>query len=162
MITENKNIYSQEELKQLQYLFTKQLPWYFSEHQVLDKDTNYYFFHHFFSNGRIESPFFEVLDPILKILKPYAIINIRANLVTNRFKPIYSAFHTDKFNNEKLHHRTSIFYVNTSNGFTEFKNGDKIMCEENKMISFDANQEHRGCSQTDTAHRIVINLNYFN
>jgi hypothetical protein len=36
-----------------------------------------------------------------------------------------------------------------------------IKSEENKVIIFDSNIEHRSVIQTDTDRRLILNLNYF-
>jgi hypothetical protein len=57
---------------------------------------------------------------------------------------------------------TSIFYVNSNDGYTIFKKNKKIIkSEENKFISFKSNLEHAGTTCTDENCRIVINFNYF-
>ena len=56
---------------------------------------------------------------------------------------------------------TSIFYMNTNNGYTEFENGAKVESVENRMVVFPAEMKHRGTSCTDKKIRVVINFNYF-
>ena len=56
---------------------------------------------------------------------------------------------------------TSIFYINTNNGYTKFKDGTKVESIANRMITFPANMEHCGTSCTDKNIRIVINFNYY-
>ena len=56
---------------------------------------------------------------------------------------------------------TSIFYVNTNNGYTEFEDGTKIESVANRMVTFPTNLKHRGTSCTDEKIRVVINFNYF-
>ena len=56
--------------------------------------------------------------------------------------------------------KTGIFYINTCNGYTKFKNGEKIKSEKNKYVEFDSILEHTGSSCTDEKRRIVINFNY--
>ena len=57
-------------------------------------------------------------------------------------------------------HKTSIFYINTNNGWTEFANGDRVKCVENRLVTFDSNLKHQGVTCTDKKRKIVINLNY--
>ena len=56
---------------------------------------------------------------------------------------------------------TSIFYVNTNNGYTEFEDGTKVESVENRLVTFSLNMKHRGTSCTDEKTRVVINFNYF-
>ena len=56
---------------------------------------------------------------------------------------------------------TSIFYINTNDGYTKFEDGTKIESIANRMITFPANINHTGTSCTDEQTRVVINFNYF-
>ena len=56
---------------------------------------------------------------------------------------------------------TSIFYVNTNNGYTKFEDGTKVESVANRLVSFPANKKHTGTSCTDEKTRVVINFNYF-
>ena len=55
---------------------------------------------------------------------------------------------------------TAIFYLNTNNGFTEFKDGDIINSVRNRLIMFPANTSHRAVGQSDVNQRIVLNFNF--
>ena len=60
--------------------------------------------------------------------------------------------------------QAAIYYVNTNNGYTEFKDGEEVRKVEsvaNRMVFFDAELSHRGVSATDTRYRCVINFNWF-
>ena len=71
-----------------------------------------------------------------------------------------SHWHSD-FDNLKLtsKSKTAIYYVNTNNGYTVFKN-KKIKSEANKIIIFNGNTKHKVKYQTDRDTRIVINFLY--
>ena len=56
---------------------------------------------------------------------------------------------------------TSIFYMNTNNGYTKFEDGTKIESVANRLVSFPSNMKHKGSSCTDEKIRVVINFNYF-
>ena len=55
---------------------------------------------------------------------------------------------------------TGVLYMNNCNGYTKFKNGEKVLSEENKYVEFNSNLEHTGSSCTDEKRRVVINFNY--
>ena len=57
--------------------------------------------------------------------------------------------------------KTAIFYINSNNGLTLFKNGQIIESVENRMVIFNSQLEHTGTTSTDTKNRIVVNFNYF-
>jgi|DEB0MinimDraft_4_1074332.scaffolds.fasta_scaffold50362_3 hypothetical protein len=155
------NLLNKEELDFLKNIFLKEPLWIFNQEQAGEND-GCFFSHPFFKPTGVMSHHIHLLNPIINFLNPISIINIRANLLVKRSKPQYSIFHCDHMNNTKVNHKTSIFYLNTNNGYTEFKDGSKCMSEENKLITFNADQEHRAVSQTDQNYRIVINFNYFN
>jgi len=172
-----KNVLPKEDLKIIQNtLIDPKFPWYYSPRQVpevVDESNNLlikeasvdyedYFAHSFYSRTVQGSPSFNIILKLINHIKPVAIIEARANFNINKNKVWYSGWHCDFHENKKLNHNTSLFYVNTNNGYTEFKTGEKIMSEENTLITFKADNLHRACNQTDTPYRIVINLNYFN
>ena len=56
---------------------------------------------------------------------------------------------------------TAIFYVNTNNGYTIFKDSqEKVDCIENRLVTFPTDTDHCGVSCTDSKQRVVINFNY--
>ena len=60
--------------------------------------------------------------------------------------------------------KTAILYLNTCNGGTEIKIDNKIefiKAEENKILIFDSDIEHRGLVSTDADFRYILNFNYF-
>tara|TARA_R100001244_G_scaffold17272_2_gene18650 strand:+ start:339 stop:821 length:483 start_codon:yes stop_codon:yes gene_type:complete len=138
-------------------LLSDYFPWYYKPHQVLtSKKNSSYMSHHFVINGKTNSNQFFLLEPILNKLKPKKILNIRANLCLKR--PSRCDWHVDKFT-DNLTHKTAIYYVNTNNGYTEFKN-KKVKCIQNQIVIFDAYLKHRAKIQTDKDMRVVINFNY--
>ena len=107
----------------------------------------------------------EVIDPIIGKLPIKHLIRIKANLLTKTNQPRQSPYHTDfenpvteQSNFGKL--KTAIYYVNSNNGYTIFKNGAKVDSVANRMVTFDHDLEHASVTQTDTDSRVVINFNY--
>ena len=103
----------------------------------------------------IKSPVYEQIEPINELLGIKALIRIKCNMYPNTEILKEHGMHTDKENG-----KTGIFYINTCNGYTKFKNGKKIMSEENKYIEFNSKLPHTGASCTDKKPRVVINFNY--
>ena len=129
----------------------------------IDKD-NFQFVHTFYRYDSPRSSYFENLKPILEIINPISIYRIKTNSRTKTSKNEESSFHSDMdiMSEEKRKQwTTSIFYVNTNNGYTEFEDGTKIESVENRMVTFPTNLKHRGTSCTDEKIRVVINFNYF-
>ena len=61
---------------------------------------------------------------------------------------------------EILDSTTSIFYVNTCNGYTYFEDGSKVESVANRMVIFPNGTKHAGTTCSDRPGRIVINFNY--
>ena len=105
-----------------------------------------------------------------------SIWRIKANLLTKTPNIIENEFHVDmgrvykdgvEIDSSGGHKKllkqstTSIFYMNTNNGYTKFEDGTKIESVANRMVSFPTNTQHKGTSCTDQKTRVVINFNYF-
>jgi|TARA_R100000742_G_C4191000_1_gene23093 hypothetical protein len=138
-------------------LLSNNFPWYYYPFQVGQnkKDTSF-MGHIFLKDGQKNSEAMDLINPIVDKLKPKKIFNIRANLCLRR--PSQCSWHVDDFTDD-VSHTTAIYYVNTNNGYTEFKN-KKVKCMQNKIVIFDAKLKHRAKGQTDKDTRIVINFNY--
>ena len=122
------------------------------------------FVHIFYSDDVPFSPFLEKLNPMLDRIQATSLWRIKANLHTRTPNIIENKFHVDMLAvpEEKLKHwTTSIFYINTNNGYTEFEDGTKVESVANRMVTFPSNLKHRGTSCTDEKIRVVINFNYF-
>ena len=132
--------------------------WFFTNGQSYVGQPDRYMFNHVMVSIErgINSHHFEMLDPVLKKLGAYRIFRVKANLTvrTNEHEP--SGFHVDGFDNSL----TSIYYINTCNGYTEFKTGEKVKSVSNRMIIFDSELEHQGVTCTDNKRRVLINFNY--
>ena len=57
--------------------------------------------------------------------------------------------------------KTAIFYINTTNGYTEFESGVRVSSVANRVCIFNSNLNHRGVTHTEgDQQRIVVNFNY--
>jgi hypothetical protein len=168
------NSLSEEEFNKVQNLLMGlQFPWFYRPIVDYQDDENkFQFCHYFYNDQEPKSTFLEELNPILDLIKPTALIRIKANLLTKTPEIIENTFHHDisdyddenrkTIYPEKLKQlTTAIFYVNTNNGYTEFEDGTKVESIANRMITFPTNMKHLGTSCTDEKVRIVINFNYF-
>ena len=163
------NFLEQKEFDKLQVLMMgDNFAWYYKptiDHQDDVNDVNkFQFVHMFYYNFAPCSPFCEKLDPIFKIINPVSLWRIKANLLTRTPNIMEHEFHIDMsaMSVEKQKQwTTSIFYVNTNNGYTEFEDGTKVESVANRMITFPAYMKHAGTSCSDKKTRVVINFNYF-
>ncbi len=134
-------------------------PWYYRGDTEIEKG---YFTHSFYNDNQVNSGLNnECTKDIYEILKPVALIQVRANLfLSSLFNNKKSEWHTDyDYNNY-----TAILYLNTMDGGTEFKINNKIefvKAEENKIVIFKCNTLHRSILSPDVEKRYIININYF-
>ena len=128
-----------------------------------DDEDKYQFIHNFYKKYFPVSQSIEIMRSIVEIIDPISLFRIKANLLTRTPNIVENKFHVDlMMSEEKLKQwTTSIFYVNTNNGYTKFEDGTKVESIANRMVTFPANLKHTGTSCTDEKTRVVINFNYF-
>ena len=124
------------------------------------------FFRH--SEGFI-SPLSYLIKPFEDLLKVGVYVRIKANLNPKSEENCREGkFHYDhelvgsKLPDGTLTSYTAIYYVNTNNGYTLFKDGDyKVDSVGNRVAIFDSTKLHKAVRCTDEKTRVVINFNYF-
>jgi hypothetical protein len=137
---------------------------------------NEYGFHHNFwwPNQDPQNRFSDFIQPllyqILDVTNCDAFVRARADMVTWSKEDFIHPAHTDfTFPNT-----ASIFYVNESDGDTIFynvkptdvanykdlKEYDRVSPKANRLVLFDGDLLHTGCSPTKHKNRILINSNY--
>ena len=145
-------------------LFGEEFCWFFLDGIDYrgEEGSKFQFFHNFYDNKRgLNSNRYEMLDGILNKIGPNEIFRIKANLLTRTPEIVPNTFHTDIQGNwGVIPYITSILYMNTNNGYTEFEDGTKVESVANRFISFPEDTKHRGTSCTDEKIRVVINFNY--
>ena len=159
------NYLDQEKFDELQTIIMgKRIDWYYNDGIDYKENDKFQFTHLFYHVRGPHSILFEKLEIILEIINPILLWRIKANLLTKTSNIIENKFHIDmmEVSEEKVKQlTTSIFYVNTNNGYTTFEDGTKVESVANRMITFPANLKHTGTSCTDEKIRVVINFNYF-
>lgn len=137
-----------------------EFPWYFLTGKVHENDGHFQLCHNFFLSGKPQSQFLTILDPFIKKLNIGKVIRIKANITFKRNSNEESDMHTDvkRVGGEKF--KTAVFYCNTNNGSTLFKDGERVYSKENRVVIFDGDTLHCGVSCTDKDRRVVINFNY--
>ena len=158
----------QKEFDELQTLMmSSNFAWFYNDgidykNEITDK---FQFTHIFYRHDSPHSELHVQLKFILEKLNPISIYQIKANLLTKTPNIIENTFHSDLENilpeEKQKQWTTSIFYVNTNNGYTKFEDGTKVESIANRMITFPTNMKHTGTSCTDENTRVVINFNYF-
>ena len=168
------NFLTQKEFDKLQTLMMgDQIPWFFNDRIDYEGQENKFkFYHIFYTDSAPCSSFCQELNPIFNKLNVLAIIRIKANLLTKTPTIVENDYHVDisNYNDEnrktifpeKLKQlTTSIFYINTNDGYTKFENGKRVESIANRMVTFPANMRHTGTSCTNEKRRVVINFNFF-
>ena len=139
-------------------LMGDKFPWFFNDFKNDDNDINNFQFTRTVvrGNGNIESKFIQYMKPFFDKLNIKKIFRIKINLTTRTEKLFNHLYHTDV----SFQCTTSIFYINSNNGKTIFKNGEEVNSVANRMVIFNSNLEHAATSHTDEKTRVVINFNY--
>ena len=149
----------------------RQFPWYwahsvvYTKHEpdnrqnlLCDEIYNFQFTHIFFQGNEVKSKYFNNITPLLNKLECTGVFRIKANL--NPIKPRDIVEHEYHVDNHVTPY-TSIFYLNTNDGYTIFKDGTKIESVENRMVTFKTSFYHTGSSCTNQKRRVLINFNYY-
>ena len=121
--------------------------------------------HETHSFGREISPFSGVLiQPImrrLKEIKGYQSVGVtraKVNCFVKSEQNLGLGFHKDITDSDMW--MTLLLYLDTNNGYTELKTGEKIPTVANSALIFSAHELHQTVTQTDTMFRRNININY--
>jgi len=152
---------SPQDFQITQQFFLNNLTWELSNSiaerkQGLDQ---YQLVHTFFNLSKpFDSNYSNFLQPFLTKLNAKYIFRIKANLRPRTTNHVLSPYHTDM----DLNQQTAIFYLNTNNGYTKFKDDDlqDVHSLANRLLTFDGKLQHCGASCTDQNTRIVLNINY--
>ena len=161
------NVLSQKLFDDLYYNITEtDFPWYLQNTGVsVEGDGSFQFTHQFCNQLGNRSPFDFLMKPMYYRLGVNKLYRCKMNLTmktkkTYEFLPLHTDFSfTD--GGKKFDYNTAIFYLNTNNGYTLFEDGTKVDSIANRMVVFNSNTLHAGCTPTDTLRRCVINFNHF-
>ena len=158
------------------FIMSDNFSWYYIDnidYQKIDSNgKSYYppsdrcmFTHVFYFGEAPRSQHSNIVEPILNIINPISLWRIKANHLMKTPHIVEDEYHIDMdfvMTKEKLKQwTTSIFYINSNDGYTEFKDGTKVESVANRLITFSSDLQHRGTSCTDSKRRILINFNYF-
>ena len=135
---------------------SSEFPWYFQKEKVFENDGDYQHTHLFFDNNKINSNYFNIIEPFLSRLNIKSLVRIKLNLTFK--ESVFKKFnlHTDV----NFDCNTAVFYLNTNNGKTIFED-EEVDSVENRIVKFSSSLKHSGTSTTNAPYRMVLNLNYF-
>jgi len=158
-----KNVLNKNDFKKIENIISSNnFPWYYSPTVGTDNDNErFYFSHMIFMNEKINSDFYNLIEPVLNFIsvKKSQLLRIKVNCFVRETENFKSLKHIDS---EKKH-KVFLYYLNTNNGYTilHLKNKKvKVPSIKNTGVLFDGDIEHQAVSQTDTKIRININVNY--
>ena len=162
------NFLDDKHLDELDQLIHNNFPWYLQKEQVTGMDDGSWCLHVLYDEDVPKSDWYNPLINIFKnYLKYVTLIRVHVNLLLRQETPSISDFHTDCDFDDTEKMTTAIFYLNTNNGSTEFKESfptgfsyQKIDSVRNRLVMFPTNTLHRAIGQTDTNERIVFNFNF--
>ena len=148
----------EEKFNQLQeFLMGPFFPWYYNDQVVKNNDGKFQFVHTVYKKDVGSSVFYSHFVECQKLLNVNKIYRIKTNLTVGTSFSQDSVYHTDNLNGAV---KTAIFYVNTNNGGTRFKNYGKVQSVSNRMVIFDSDIMHCGATCTNQKRRVVVNFNY--
>tara|TARA_X000000950_G_scaffold16692_1_gene18180 strand:- start:662 stop:1198 length:537 start_codon:yes stop_codon:yes gene_type:complete len=141
--------------------------WTIADELEVSKEDNYddwFLGHMVYSDYKIESSAFNDIKE--KLIEPIKQLELnRFNQLTRIKANFYP--HTDVVKEHPIHVdgigykcRGALFSFNTCDGYTGFADGTKIESVENRLILFDALQEHYSTSTSNAQARINLNINY--
>ena len=136
------------------------IPWYFNSFitssMLQEGELFFYMVHMFYNNNMPISSHYNELVPLLEKLKVKCLLRIKANLYPNTTILHEHAMHTDY----EYSHSGAILSLNTCDGYTKLKDGTKIDSVANRVLLFDASNEHCSSTTTNDYARFNININY--
>lgn len=138
-------------------LSSNSFPWYFNNGINYSNDLYFQFTHMLYENGSLTSDFFNLATPILSKLNIKNLIRVKCNLLTKTDSLVHHGYHND-YTDKYIY--SCVYYVNTNNGFTTFKNYEPINSIKNRCSVFKSTEEHSSTSCTDKKIRLVININF--
>lgn len=159
------NFLPEEEFKKIQeHMLSPWVEWAYNSfvaypNSELSKDPyDFQFTHTFYYKGQPRSQWIETIDPLLQKLNPSAIVRIKANLQPRAEKIVTHQYHLD---HDNFDGKIAIFYINTNDGYTIFKDGTKIDSVANRLLIFDGDILHTGTTCTDQKVRCIINFMFY-
>jgi len=159
LITEN--FLHSDDFQKLQILMLgEDLPWYYMDKIDYPDDEDKFQFTHLFYDPEKGGKGNNIFSFIFSELKAKKLYSIKANLIPRTSKIQIGRFHTDIPLKLEVPYTTGILYMNSNNGYTEFKDGTKVESVANRFVTFPTETEHRGTSCTDKKTRVLINFNY--
>lgn len=115
--------------------------------------------HLFYSDAlRMSNPTIDTLAYVLKYVNAKKIYRVQANLILQTAEHESYDF---KIKTESLQPCTrGIYFINSSNGYIELENGEKINAAENCLLEFPSDMAYTYVSPTNEKMQCIITMTY--
>ena len=155
-----KNFLPEEEYKNIKNIvLSSHFPWFYNDTAVPKIDEKIpQFTHSVYENYVPVSTYYRDIIPILKKLNPVTLFRIKFNLNYKTPTVVETGIHSDIYPNE-FRYKSAVMFFNTCDGYCRIGD-EKIMSEDNKLLIFDAHENHTGSTCSNTDRRIVLSLIY--
>ena len=162
MIKVIDNFLDEEEFKSIQsFMMGGEFRWFYSEGRVTNDDGLFCMIHMFFQpEVGSNSEHINIWNNFMRKIEATKCYRIKANMTLKSSSQIAddTEWHIDD-QGDAL--KTAVFYINTNDGYTEFKNGVRVNSVANRVCIFDSNLKHSGTTHSEgDTQRIVVNFNY--
>ena len=135
------------------------MPWFMRRAVAEDgliQGNLFYMTHSVYDENIPMTQHYETILPLLKKLGTRCLLRVKANLYPNseplHEHPMHRDFH--------FSHYGALLSLNTCDGYTKLKDGTKINSVANRMLLFNAGEEHCSTTTTNIPARINIQINY--
>ena len=157
------NFLPKVEHERVVFLLQNVIPWFFNKYVVNPEDTadpdKYQMVSPIWRMGKFHNEVCltpELASYFARALDVRSWVRIKANFSPKNYKHIEQDLHIDS----NFGDYTAVYYANTCNGYTYFKNGKKVESVANRMVIFPRDTMHSGTTSTNS-YRQVINFNYY-
>ena len=163
--TQIDNFFDEEDFNKLKDLIiSHHFEWYFCNHVATEAEekelSSYFFTHVLYANHAPISlhlnsikPFFDKIEENEEIK---SLLWVRANCYLNTSTLLEHSMHTDR----DYSHTAALLSLNTCDGYTKLKDGTKVDSVANRVLFFDAGEDHCSTTTTNTKARYNITVNY--
>ncbi len=141
-------------------------PWHMGTVYTIKRDIplcddlhNLQFCNWIYKNNSEFGPEYAIIKPIINDprLKISSLVRVKANCTVRTEEIIEHGWHKDGY----FKCNAAIFYVNSNDGYTKFKDGTKVESVANRLITFNTQDTHTGTTCTNERVRCVLNFNYY-
>ena len=136
--------------------------WFYGQYNRQHSDALQYFFTHMIYNKSVpQSSHFDLMKNLCSEIDAggkgiKALLRIRANYFPNTSTLHEYEMHTDY----EFSHTAALLSLNTCDGYTKIADGTKIDSVANRVVLFDAGEDHCSTTTTNAKARFNLIVNY--